>query len=67
MIEKLEFQWEDTGKLEIDVDGNRSAVLRYKVSDKVVEETVAKINKTSANSDLYENDNLTYQEANKPP
>ena len=47
--QKIEFSWEDTGKLDIEVVGNLSATLRYKPSDKFVEETLAKFRKNTDN------------------
>lgn len=45
--QKIEFSWEDTGKLDIEVIGNLSATLRYRPSDKFVAETLAKFRKTT--------------------
>ena len=45
--QKIEFSWEDTGKLDIEVVGNLSATLRYRPSDKFVEETLAKFRKNT--------------------
>lgn len=45
--ETIEFSWEDTGTLDIEVVGNLSATLRYKPSDKFVAETLAKFRKNT--------------------
>lgn len=45
--QKIEFSWEDTGTLDIEVVGNLSATLRYKPSDKFVAETLAKFRKNT--------------------
>lgn len=45
--QKIEFSWEDTGKLDIEVVGNLSATLRYRPSDKFVAETLAKFRKNT--------------------
>lgn len=66
MTEKLEFNWDDTGKLEIGVDGNRSATLRYEVSPKVVRETLAKFAKNTANQDSRKSNKTTYPNSNNP-
>lgn len=66
MTEKLEFNWDDTGKLEIGVDGNRSATLRYEVSPKVVQETLAKFTKNTANQDSCKSNKTTYPNCKNP-
>lgn len=47
--QKIEFSWEDTGTLDIEVVGNLSATLRYRPSDKFVAETLAKFRKNTDN------------------
>lgn len=47
MKQKIEFDWEDTGKLDIEVVGNLSATLRYRPSDEFVAETLAKFRKNT--------------------
>lgn len=46
--QKIDFSWEDTGHLEIEVFGNQNARLRYRPSDKFVAETLAKFRKKTA-------------------
>ena len=50
----IQFDWKNTGKLDINVDGNLSATIRYKPSDKFVKETLEKLNKKPANQSNYE-------------
>lgn len=47
MKQKIEFHWENTGTLDIEVEDNLSATLRYKPSDKFVAETIAKFRKNT--------------------
>lgn len=64
---KIEFDWPDTGKLEIDVDENHSALLRFTPSPIVVSETLAKFSKTSGNQVLDKSNKTTHHNENKPP
>lgn len=50
--QKIEFDWPDTGKLEIEVEENHSAVLRFTPSPIAVSETLAKLAKTSQNQNF---------------
>ena len=45
----VEFIWEDTGELEITLQGNQSAVLKFFPSKEVIAKTLAKFSKTACN------------------
>jgi len=47
--DKLECEWDETGKLKMYFDGNNSSTIRFFPSDKVVSETLAKFSKKTAN------------------
>lgn len=44
--EKLQFEWEDVGKLDVSIQNNHSAQLRFVPSPKVVKETLEKLSQT---------------------
>lgn len=64
---KIEFDWQDTGKLEIEVDENHSALLRFTPSPLVVSKTLAKFAKTTENQVSDKSNKTTHPKENKPP
>ena len=66
-VEKLKFEWPDTGKLEIEIKNNLSAVLRFEPSPYIVAETLAKFAKNAANQELSQSHKTTHKNENKPP
>ncbi len=51
----IRYEWEETGTLDIMVDGNQNATLRYRPSSQFVQETLAKFSKTAGNGSKHEN------------
>lgn len=47
--QEIEFSWDGTGKLEIEMFGNQKARLSYRPSEKFVAETLAKFRQTTYN------------------
>lgn len=64
---KIEFNWTDTGKLEIEVNENHSALLRFTPSPLVVSKTLAKFAKTTENQVSGKSNKTTHPKENKPP
>lgn len=48
---KISFDWEETGKLDIQIEGNHLAIMRYEPSPIAVAETLAKFSKTTGNQE----------------
>jgi len=58
--EKLKIEWEDVGKLEISIDGNRSATISYMPSESVIREHLAKASKKPSNKSPDKATNFTH-------
>lgn len=56
---KVKFSWDDTGTIDIDIHGNEYATVRYKPSDKFVQETIAKFAKINGNESKTKSNKLT--------
>lgn len=64
---RIEYEWAETGKLEIDVEENHSAVLRFTPSNLVVEKTLAKFVKKAGNENYSKSNKTIHKQRNKPP
>lgn len=58
----IRYEWDETGTLDIRVDGNQNATLRYRPSSQFVQETLAKFSKTAGNGSKTESHKLTTPE-----
>lgn len=56
---RIRYNWDETGTLDIRVDGNQNATLRYRPSSQFVQETLAKFSKTAGNGSKTEIHKLT--------
>lgn len=66
MSKKLRFWWPETGRLTVKLKGNKSAVVRFFPSFKVIMETMRQKSAEAAYGDLGSGHQITHGSANEP-